>query len=47
MGGKALDPVKGLCFSVGECQGQKTGLRGGSDRGFLYGKPGKGKTFEM
>jgi hypothetical protein len=50
----ALGPVKALCPSVGECQGQEAGvgvvvssrrregLRGGSE-----GKPGKGITFEM
>jgi hypothetical protein len=33
MGGKALGPVKALCPSVGECQGQKTGLCGLVSRG--------------
>jgi hypothetical protein len=52
---KALGPVKVLCPSVGECQGQDAevdGLvskgRGGNAGGcFLEGKPGKGITFEM
>jgi hypothetical protein len=26
MGGEALDPVKVLCPSIGECQGQEAGL---------------------
>ena len=50
MGGEALGPVKVLCSSVGECQGQEAGvggLGGKRDRGFLEGKPGKGITFEM
>jgi hypothetical protein len=53
MGGEALDPVKVLCPSVGECQGQEAGVGGlvkevgECDRGFLEGKPGKGITFEM
>ena len=28
MGGEALCPVKALCPSVGECQGQKAGVGG-------------------
>jgi hypothetical protein len=28
VGGEALGPVKVLCPSVGECQGQKTGVGG-------------------
>ncbi|KRY63669.1 hypothetical protein T11_6642 [Trichinella zimbabwensis] len=36
MGGEALCPMKALCPSVGEFQGQEAG-----------GKPGKGTTFEM
>jgi hypothetical protein len=49
MGGEALGPVKALCTSVGECQGQEAGVgklvsRG---RGFSEGKPEKGITFEM
>jgi hypothetical protein len=53
MGGEALGPVKVLCPSVGECQGQEVGVGGlGSrgrrgDRGFSEGKLGKGITFEM
>jgi hypothetical protein len=54
MGGVALGPVKVLCPSIGECQGQEVGVGGwgsrrrwGADRGFLEGKLGKGITFEM
>ena len=56
MGGEALGPVKILCPSVGECQGQEVGLgglvsrrKGRSVRGrvFSEGKPGKKITFEM
>ena len=54
MGGEALGPVKALCPSVGECQGQEAevgGLvsrgRGEGNKGFSEGKPGKGITFEM
>jgi hypothetical protein len=57
MGGEALGPVKVLCPSIGECQGQEageSGLRGresreggGGNRGFSEGKLGKGITFEM
>jgi hypothetical protein len=32
MGGEALGPVKVLCPSIGECQGQKAGV-GGLSRG--------------
>ena len=28
MGGEALGPVKALCPSVGECQGQEAGVGG-------------------
>ena len=28
MGGEALSPVKALCPSVGECQGQEVGVGG-------------------
>jgi hypothetical protein len=28
MGGEALGPVKALCLSVGECQGQEAGVNG-------------------
>jgi hypothetical protein len=53
MGGEALGPVKVLCPSIGECQGQKAEMgglvnrEGERDRGFLEGKLGKGITFEM
>ena len=50
MGGEALDPVKALCPSVGECQGQEAGVGGlveAGGGGFSEGKPGKGITFEM
>jgi hypothetical protein len=33
MGGKALGPVKVLCPSVGECQGQEAGVGGLVSRG--------------
>ena len=54
MGGVALGPVKVLCSSIGECQGQEAGVcgvgyrwRAGGDVVFLEGKLGKGTTFEM
>ena len=54
MGGEALGPVKVLCHSIGECQGQKVGVGGlgsrereGGDRGFSEKKLGKGIAFEM
>jgi hypothetical protein len=54
MGGDALGPVKVLCPSIGEFQGQEVGVGGlGSrrreegDRRFSGGKPGKGITLEM
>jgi hypothetical protein len=55
MGGEALGPVKVLCPSVGECQGQEVEVGGsgsrrrgeGRERGFSEGKTGKGITFEM
>ena len=54
MGGEALSPVKILCPSIGECQGQEAGVgglvsRGGGDGigGFLEGGTRKGQTFEM
>jgi hypothetical protein len=51
MGGEALGPVKALCPSVGECQGQEAGVGGlvirGDDREFSKCKPGQGTTFEM
>ena len=33
MGGEALGPVKTLCPSVGECQGQEAGVGGLVSRG--------------
>jgi hypothetical protein len=51
MGGESLGPVKVLCPSIGECQGQEwgwVGLRAGvGGRRFLEGKLAKGITFEM
>jgi hypothetical protein len=52
MGGEALGPVKALCPSIGECQGQETGVDRLGSRGerigyFSEGKLGKGLTFEM
>jgi hypothetical protein len=54
MGGQALGPVKVLCPSIGECQGQEAGVgglvsrgRGAGDRGFSEWKLGKRITFEM
>jgi hypothetical protein len=58
VGGEALGPEGVQCHSVGECQGGRMGVgewgstlieagRGGWDRGFLKGRPRKGKTFEM
>jgi hypothetical protein len=52
MGREALDPVKVLCPSVGECQDQEwervgCGAGGGGNRGFSEGKLEKGITFEM
>jgi hypothetical protein len=52
MGREALGPVKVLCPSIGECQGQEWewegwGVGGRGNRGFSEGKPGKGITFEM
>jgi hypothetical protein len=51
---EALGPVKALCPSEGEYQSQEAGVsgllsrgRGGGDRGFLEGKPGKGITFKV
>ena len=53
MGGEALGPVKALCPSIGECQGQEVGVGGLVSRGrakkggvFLEGKPGKGTTLK-
>jgi hypothetical protein len=54
MGGEALSPVKVLCPSIGECQGQEAGVgglgnkgRGEGDRGFSERKLGKGIAFEI
>jgi hypothetical protein len=58
MGGEALGPVKALCNSVGEFQGQEAAVGGLVSRGggveeefgggaFQRGKPGKCITFEM
>jgi hypothetical protein len=33
MGGEALDPVKVLCPSIGECLGQEAGVGGLGSRG--------------
>jgi hypothetical protein len=33
MGGEVLDPVKLLCPSIGECQGQEAGVGGLVSRG--------------
>jgi hypothetical protein len=54
MGGMVVGPVKVLCPSIGECQGQEAGVGGlesrgrrERDRGFSEGKLGKRITFEM
>ena len=54
MGGEALGPVKALCPSVGDYQGQEEGVGrlgsrgwGVGKRGSSEGKQGKGLTFEM
>jgi hypothetical protein len=51
MEGEALGPVKVLCPSIGECQGQEWELvgwgAGEGGRGILKGKLGKEITFEM
>ena len=53
VGGEALRPEGVQCPSVGEFQGGRMGVvewgAGGGewDRGFLKGRSGKGKTFEM
>jgi hypothetical protein len=54
MGGEALCPVKVLCPSIEECQGQEVGVcrlvnrgRGEKNMGSSEGKLGKGITFEM
>jgi hypothetical protein len=49
--GEALDPVKVICPSIGECKGQEWEWvgwgAGGGDRGLLEGKLGNAITFEM
>jgi hypothetical protein len=54
MGGETPGPVKVLCSSIGECQGQEAGVgglgskgEGGGNRGFSEGKLGKEITFEI
>jgi hypothetical protein len=50
MGGESLGPVKVLCPSIGECQGQEAEVGGLGSRGRgweLEGKSGNGITFEM
>jgi hypothetical protein len=53
MGGEAFGPVKTLCPSTGECQGQEAGVggsgsrAGGKYRGLSERKLGKGIAFEM
>jgi hypothetical protein len=56
MGREALCPMKALCPSVRECQGQESGVGGLVNRGreeeiggdcFSEGKPGNRITFEM
>jgi hypothetical protein len=53
MGEEALGPVKDLCPSVGECQGQKARVVGlvsrgkGRGCGFWRGNQERGVTFEM
>jgi hypothetical protein len=44
MGGEALDPVKVICPSIGECQGQESGVggSGSSGRGKGIGDFGRG-----
>jgi hypothetical protein len=42
MGGEALGPVKVLCPSIGECQGQKAGVGGLESSGRGEGGRGKG-----
>jgi hypothetical protein len=51
---RSFFPVKVLCTSIGDCQGQLAGVSGlvsrgreGRDSGFSAGTRGKGITFEM
>jgi hypothetical protein len=46
MGGEALGPVKVLCPSIGDCQGQEAGVGGLGSKGRVEGI-GKGITCEM
>jgi hypothetical protein len=53
MGGGVLGPVKVLCPSIGDCQGQEEGVGGlvsrgrGEGEGSSEGKLGKEIAFEM
>ena len=54
MEGEALGPVKVLCPSIGECQGQEAGSgwveeqgEGREDREFSEGKLGKGIAYKI
>jgi hypothetical protein len=54
MVGEALRSVKVLCPSIGDCQGQETGVgvlgssgERGEDKGFSERKKGKRKAFEL
>jgi hypothetical protein len=40
MGGESLGPMKALCHSVGECQGQEAGVGGLVSRGSQEGGGG-------
>jgi hypothetical protein len=42
MGGEALGPVKVLCPSIGECQGQEAGVGGLGSRVVTYKGEGEG-----
>ena len=50
MGGEALDPVKVLCPSIGECLGQEAGVGrlgsrgGGRGQGIFRGETRKGNN---
>jgi hypothetical protein len=48
MGGEALGPVKFLCPSIGECQGQEAGVdgMGSRERGEGIGSFSEGKPTE-
>jgi hypothetical protein len=43
MGGEALGPVKVLCPSIGECQGQEVGVGGVGEQGEVEGDRGFGR----